>query len=133
MRNYIILLAIGLGCISVQAQLNTNLTPAMTTIWNGLSPGVQADTLALLEGYNKACRRSPEFAGVSTNSVYDETGTNVIGSIVTTNHVRTTLADYLTKALAHEKISRVIQAQNDSLRQEMYSKVGKTVVDAWTE
>jgi len=58
---------------------------------------------------------------------------NVIGTIVTTNHVRLTLSEYLTQALAHEKISRVIQAQNDSLRQEIYNKVGKTVVDAWTD
>lgn len=132
MKKLIILLIVAATFPAV-AQLNTNLNATMLTIWNGLSPGVQADTLALLGGYNKACRRSPEFAGVSTNSVYDETGTNVIGSIVTTNHVRTTLADYLQKTLAHEKISRVIQAQNDALRQELYNKVGKTVVDAWTE
>lgn len=115
------------------AQLNTNLNATLTQIWSGVDPAVRADILTTLTAQNKAVNKSPEWQGITTNAVYDATGTNVVGSVVTTNHVRLTLSDWLQTALQNEKIGRVLRTQCDALRADLYNVVGRKTVNDWTE
>ena len=133
MKKYIIAL-IGLTATLTAFGQSTNLTPNMLTVFTNLSPAVQASTLTCLLDYNKAVRRSPEFAGVVTNIsiTLDTNGVPVsTNSVVTTNRFAMTLTEWLHAALANEKVSRVVQQRNDALKAEIYFRVGQTVVDGW--
>lgn len=114
-------------------QLNTNLNATLMQIWSGVDPAIRADILTTLAAQNKAVNKSVEWQGITTNAVYDATGTNVVGSVVTTNHVRLTLSDWLQTALQNEKIGRVLRTQCDALRADLYNVVGRKTVNDWTE
>lgn len=118
---------IGLS-LSAFGQANTNLSAQMQTVWTNLPTAIQASTLDTWADYQRACNRSPEFQGITTNTVTD--GTNSVTTI-TTNHVSMTFVVYFQKALEQEKVARIIEQRNQELRGEMCRKVGQTIVQAW--
>lgn len=124
------ILIITLFALSLSAfgQASTNLSAQMQTVWTNLPPSIQTSTLDTWSDYQRAVNRSPEFQGITTNTV--TVGTNTTTTI-TTNHSSMTFVVYFQQALQQEKIGRIIEQRNQELRAEMYRKVGQTVVQAW--
>lgn len=131
MRTLLIVLTLVGAGLSAWAQPSTNLNATLTSIWVTMPPSIQQNTEDTWTAYQRAVKRSPEFSGVTTNLVYDETGTNVIGTVVTTNHPPMSFSTYFLQSLQQEKIGRVVESRNQSLRAEMYGTVGKAQVDQW--
>lgn len=128
----IIIAVIGLAGAAARAQNShsTNLNVTLRQIYTNMPLPVQAETEALYLDYKKAVNSSPAFKGVETNYVVANGLTN---AVVTTNHAQMAFTPFFVQFLCHEKIGRHVAAQQAALRGEIYSKVGKTVVDGWSE
>ena len=110
----------------------TNLSATLQSIYTNMPPAIQQSTADTWADYQKAVRLSPEFAGVVTvtNVVITESATNIVIT-TTTNHAATSFTLFFVDALKQEKVGRIVEQRNQDLRNEMYRKVGKTIVDGW--
>ena len=110
----------------------TNLSATLQSIYTNMPVSIQQSTADTWADYQKAVRLSPEFAGVVTvtNVVITESATNIVIT-TTTNHASMSFTLFFTDALKQEKIGRIVEQRNQDLRNEMYRKVGQTVVNAW--
>jgi len=128
------LLIIGIVGISLTAfgQAWTNLSATLQSIYTNMPGAIMQNTADTWADYQKAVRLSPEFAGVVTvtNVVITESATNIVIT-TTTNHAATSFTVFFTDALKQEKVGRIVEQRNQDLRNEMYRKVGQTVVNAW--
>ena len=110
----------------------TNLSATLQSIYTNMPGAIMQNTADTWADYQKAVRLSPEFAGVVTvtNVVITESATNIVIT-TTTNHAATSFTVFFTDALKQEKVGRIVEQRNQDLRNEMYRKVGQTVVNAW--
>ena len=137
MKKYIILAIVTLS-LSAWGQAWTNLSATLQNIYTNMPAPVQVSTADTWSDYQKAVRLSPEFQGIVTNVVTTvisdtngvPTGTNTV-STITTNHSSMSFTLWFVSGLQREKVSRVIEQRNQEMREEMYRKVGQTVVNAW--
>ena len=137
MKKYIIIAVVTLS-LSAWGQAWTNLSATLQNIYTNMPAPVQVSTADTWSDYQKAVRLSPEFQGMATNVVttvlHDTngvpTGTNTV-STITTNHSSMSFTLWFVSGLQREKVSRVIDQRNQEMREEMYRKVGQTVVNAW--
>ena len=128
------LLIIGIVGISLTAfgQAWTNLSATLQSIYTNMPPAIMQSTADTWADYQKAVRLSPEFAGIvtTTNVVVTESATNIVIT-TTTNHAPVGFSQFFIDALKQEKVGRIVEQRNQDLRNEMYRKVGQTVVNAW--
>lgn len=137
MKKYIILAIVTLS-LSAWGQPWTNLSATLQNIYTNMPAPVQVSTADTWLDYQKAVRLSPEFQGIVTNVVTTvisdtngvPTGTNTV-STITTNHSSMSFTLWFVSGLQREKVSRVIEQRNQEMREEMYRKVGQTIVNAW--
>jgi hypothetical protein len=137
MKKYIILAIVTLS-LSAWGQAWTNLSATLQNIYTNMPAPVQVSTADTWSDYQKAVRLSPEFQGIVTNVVTTvisdtngvPTGTNTV-STITTNHSSMSFTLWFVSGLQREKVSRVIEQRNQEMREEMYRKVGQTIVNAW--
>lgn len=130
MKNILLAAIVCLFASVASAQVSTNLNATLSGIFNAMTPDQQQATMDTYRSYQRAVKSSPEFKGVTTNLVVTDGITN---TVVTTNHPSMSFPIFFNEALKQEKIGRVVDTRNNSLMSEIYSKVGKTVVDGWPD
>ena len=139
MKKLIVLAIVSLS-LSAFGQTWTNLSATLQSIYTNMPPAVQTNTADTWEDYQRAVRFSPEFQGIATNTDVTvilgtngvPTGTNTVVT-VTTNHVSTSFTQWFVQGLQREKVARVVEDRNQEIQDEMYRKVGKTVVKGWPQ
>ena len=137
MKKYIALAILGIS-LPAFGQAWTNLSATLQSIYTNMPPAIMQNTADTWADYQKAVRLSPEFQGITTNIVHTvltnangvPTGTNTV-TTVTTNHSAMSFTLWFVTGLQREKVARVVEQRNAEMREEMYRKVGATVVNSW--
>ena len=132
MKKLLILSVLSFMAVAAFGQASTNLSVQMQTVWTNFPVSIQQSTLDTWADYTKAVNRSPEFKGVATNVVVTITDgkTNTV-TTVTTNHSPMTFVQWFQEGITQAGVAQMVERRNYTIRQEMYRKVGKTVVDSW--
>lgn len=129
MKRILALLTI-LTALGANAQVS-NLTAQLQSVFWSLPEKTQQAVTNTYTIYQRACRLSPSYAGVTTNLVGSEAG--VTNAVVTTNNAPKTFLVFFTGLLADQKVARIVADRCRQTRVEVVQAVGQDVVNGWTD
>jgi len=124
MRKKLLILVL-LGGLKANAQVS-NLTAQLQSVFWKLPENVQQQITNTYAVYQRACRLSPTFAGVETNTVDGV-------SVVTTNHVPKTFLVFFTDLMSGEKVARVVAAKCEETQTKIERSAGSDAVSKWSD